>query len=90
MTDDVQTPTRPSGEDLSRSLNKRMMMAHGIELGQSRTWGHRIVTVLGPAATFPRNGKGMVLCAMQTPDGERWETHCWPETVAHWPLRDEA
>lgn len=75
--------------ELAHRCNERMMMAHGIEVGQVRQWGPRTVTVLRPADTWPRNGKGMVLCSIHFPGNEPEESHCWPETVAKWPLIDE-
>lgn len=79
--------TVPAG--LPRSCNKRMMMAHGIEVGQVRRPHHgteRIIEVLAPGESFPRNAKGLVRCRVRWGDEPWWETHFWPETLARFPL----
>lgn len=76
--------------ELARRSNERMMMAHGIEVGQVRAERSRRVAVLAPADYWPRNGKGLVRCTTQWGDNEAEETHYWPETLARFPVAEHS
>lgn len=74
-----------TGQNVARNL--AAMAEHGIEIGQTRYQGARdTIEVVAPAAHFPRNGKGLVVCRRQR-RGCPWTvvTRYRPETLAEFP-----
>lgn len=73
-----------------RVRNLEAMAEHGIKRGDvRRRSAYCVVRVIGPAETFPRNGKGLVRCIRTWGNHEPEETHFWPETLAHYPVEPE-